>query len=276
MTSLEIFAQIQKKKSFLCVGLDTDINKIPDFLLNSPYPQFEFNKRIIDATHDFCVAYKPNIAFYESCGTQGWQCLDKTVTYIKESYPDIFVIADAKRGDIGNTSELYARAFFENMPCDAITVLPYMGSDSVTPYLKYKDKHVIVVALSSNPGAADFQFIGQQDMPLYIQVIIKSLSWTDNPDMLMFVAGATRAEMFKEIRKAAPDNFLLVPGIGHQGGSLKDVAENGMNDKCGLIVNASRNIIYAGTDEGFAEEAGTKAKEIQQEMQTLLAEGGII
>jgi len=267
MNKQELFEQIQKKGSFLCVGLDTDLSKIPAFLKKGDDPVFEFNKQIIDATVEYTVAYKPNLAFYECLGVKGWMALQKTVRYIKDNYPEIFLIADAKRGDIGNTSKMYAKAFFEDMDFDAVTVAPYMGEDSITPFLGYKGKWVVLLALTSNIGADDFQFLGTP--PLYQQVIKKAQFWA-TPDELMFVAGATRASMIKEIRELAPDNFLLVPGIGAQGGSLKEVAENGMNKNCGLLVNSSRAIIYADNTENFATVAREKARETQLEMKHLL------
>lgn len=267
MNKQELFGQIQKKGSFLCVGLDTDLDKIPAFLKDKEDPVFEFNKQIVDATAPYTVAYKPNLAFYECMGVKGWLSLQKTVEYIKNKYPELFLIADAKRGDIGNTSKMYAKAFFEDMDFDAVTVAPYMGEDSVTPFLGYKGKWVILLGLTSNSGADDFQFLGTP--PLYQQVIKKAQFWA-TPDELMFVAGATRASMIKEIRELAPDNFLLVPGIGAQGGSLKEVAENGMNKNCGLLVNSSRAIIYADKTENFAKVAAEKARETQLEMKKLL------
>jgi orotidine-5'-phosphate decarboxylase len=263
----KLFEQINKKQSFLCVGLDADLEKIPNYLKKQKDSIFEFNKQIVDATYKYTIAYKPNIAFYESHGIDGWKSLVKTAEYIKTNYPEILLIADAKRGDIGNTAKMYAKAFFEEMNFDAITVAPYMGEDSVTPFLGYKDKWVILLALTSNKGADDFQFLG--DTPLYQQVIKKSQSWA-SPDELMFVAGATRATLIEDIRKISPDNFLLVPGIGAQGGSLEDVAKYGLNKKCGLLVNSSRGIIYADSSEDFAKVAGEKAKELQIEMSRLL------
>lgn len=273
MNSDKLFSNIKKKKSFLCIGLDTDINKIPEFLLDNPDPVFEFNKQIIDATNQLVIAYKPNIAFYESSGASGWQSLEKTVDYTKNKYPDIFLIADAKRGDIGNTSKMYAKAFLDNLKFDAITVAPYMGEDSVTPFLSYPDKWVILLALTSNKGADDFQFFydSKKNEHLYEKVLKKSQTW-GNKDNMMYVIGATKAEMLKNIRKIVPEHFLLVPGIGAQGGSLSDVAKYGMNSKCGLIVNSSRGIIYADNSVKFAEKAREKAKEIQKEMEKLLDE----
>ncbi|WP_421978308.1 orotidine-5'-phosphate decarboxylase [Roseivirga seohaensis] len=269
MTRAELFGQIQKKNSFLCVGLDTDLNKIPKHLLNTEDPIFEFNKRIIDATAQYAVAYKPNIAFYEAYGVKGWQSLEKTIAYIPK---DIFILADAKRGDIGNTSKMYAKAFFENMNCDAITVAPYMGEDSVKPFLEFDNKWVILLALTSNVGGKDFQNLElTQGGELYEEVLRKSQEW-GTTDQLMYVVGATRAEALTNIRKIVPDHFLLVPGVGAQGGSLKDVAQYGMNNQCGLLVNSSRGIIYASQDENFAEVAEEKASELQLEMQQYLSE----
>eukprot|EP01029_Cantina_marsupialis_P031831 TRINITY_DN927_c0_g1_i10.p5 TRINITY_DN927_c0_g1~~TRINITY_DN927_c0_g1_i10.p5 ORF type:complete len:276 (-),score=77.51 TRINITY_DN927_c0_g1_i10:3180-4007(-) len=270
-----LFEQIKKKKSFLCVGLDSDVNKIPSHLMNSEDPVFEFNKAIVDATADVTVAYKPNIAFYECRGAAGWMSLEKTVNYIKENYPDIFLIADAKRGDIGNTSKMYASAFLENMPFDSITVAPYMGEDSVTPFLEYDNKWVILLALTSNKGAFDFQFFQEGEKKMFEKVLEKSQDWGSKENM-MYVVGATKAEMIGDIRKIAPDHFLLVPGVGAQGGSLQEVAKYGMNDSCGLLVNSSRGIIFADTTEKFAEVAAEKAKELQGEMELLLKEKSVL
>jgi orotidine-5'-phosphate decarboxylase len=267
MDKKALFEQIKKKQSFLCVGLDADINKIPKHILNTEDPLFEFNKAIVDATAGYCVAYKPNFAFFEAHGVKGWQALSKTSNYIKENYPEQFVIADAKRGDIGNTSKMYAKAVFEDMNFDAVTVAPYMGEDSITPFLGYKDKWVIVLALTSNKGADDFQFLGNP--PLHQQVIKKTQFWASS-DELMFVAGATRATMLKDIRELAPDNFLLVPGVGAQGGSLEEVAKYGMSKDCGLLVNSSRGIIYADDSENFATVAGQEAKKLNEQMAGLL------
>jgi orotidine-5'-phosphate decarboxylase len=275
MNQTILFENIVRKRSFLCVGLDSEIEKIPSFLLKELDPVFEFNKRIIDATHTYTIAYKPNVAFYECYGPKGWITLDSTVRYVKENYPDIFVIADAKRGDIGNTSKMYAKAFLENMPFDAITVAPYMGEDSVTPFLSYKDKWVVLLALTSNKGADDFQYHDEDGIKLFERVLSVSQKWGDINSM-MYVVGATRAEMLKDIRKIVPDHFLLVPGVGAQGGSLHDVARFGMNSKCGLIVNSSRGIIFADSTENFDKVAGEKAKEMQTEMQIYLAEHKLI
>nr|WP_319399926.1 orotidine-5'-phosphate decarboxylase [uncultured Carboxylicivirga sp.] len=275
MTSQELFENIKKKKSFLCVGLDTDINKIPRELLDTTDPIFAFNKQIIDATHEVTVAYKPNLAFYESLGVNGWNSLEKTVNYLKYNYPDIFIIADAKRGDIGNTSAMYAKAFFDHMEFDSVTVAPYMGEDSVKPFLTYVDKWVILLALTSNKGAADFQYMTENDEKLFERVIKKSAEW-GTEENLMYVVGATKAEMLADIRKLIPNHFLLVPGVGAQGGSLEEVAKNGMNSKCGLLVNSSRGIIYASNGSDFAEKAGEAAKEVQKDMEALLKEHGLI
>jgi orotidine-5'-phosphate decarboxylase len=264
-----LFEKVVKKHSFLCVGLDSEIEKIPSFLLKEKDPVFEFNKLIIDATHQYTVAYKPNVAFYECHGASGWNTLEATANYIKKNYPDIFLIADAKRGDIGNTSKMYAKAFLENMPFDAITVAPYMGEDSVTPFLSYKDKWVILLALTSNKGADNFQYHNEDGMKLFELVLSMSQKWgtTDN---MMYVVGATRAEMLKDIRKLVPDHFLLVPGVGAQGGSLAEVAKYGLNSKCGLLVNSSRGIIFADNTENFDKVAAEKAKEMQSEMECYL------
>ncbi|MDF2435647.1 MAG: orotidine 5-phosphate decarboxylase [Bacteroidota bacterium] len=265
MTRSELFENIKRKKSFLCIGLDTDITKIPAHLLSEADPVFEFNKQIIDATHDLCVSYKPNMAFYETQGVKGWISLEKTIRYLNDKYPDQFTIADAKRGDIGNTSKMYAKAFLENLDFDSITVAPYMGEDSVTPFLEYKNKWVILLALTSNSGSKDFQSQNLNELPLFKQVL-KSSSFWGNPDNMMYVVGATKAEMFSEIRKEVPDSFLLVPGVGAQGGSLKEVAKHGMNKQCGLLVNSSRGIIYAGSGPDFADKARVEAQKLQQEM----------
>ncbi|HBE42132.1 MAG TPA: orotidine-5'-phosphate decarboxylase [Bacteroidales bacterium] len=275
MNHLQLFNSIVKKKSFLCIGLDTDTAKIPSSVLNLENPVLEFNKRIIDVTHQYVVAYKPNVAFYESSGVQGWLTLEETVKYIRTNYPDIFVIADAKRGDIGNTSRMYAKAFFENMDCDAVTVAPYMGEDSVTPFLSYKDKWVILLALTSNKGADDFQYHTDDGIRLFERILTISQKW-GNTDNLMYVVGATRAEMLKDIRKIVPEHFLLVPGVGAQGGSLEEVAEYGMTNKCGLLVNSSRGIIFADNSENFDKVAGEKAREIKVEMEQYLTKNNLI
>lgn len=276
MNKSQLFEQIRKKESFLCVGLDTDIQKIPTFLLDTSDPQFYFNQRIIDATAAYTVAYKPNLAFYESNGLEGWNSLEKTVHYIRERYPEIFIIADAKRGDIGNTSAMYARTFFEKFDFDAVTIAPYMGEDSVTPFLGYKDKWVILLALTSNKGAFDFQFIAdQQGEKLFEKVLRTSQNWA-GAENVMYVVGATKAEELKGIRQIVPDHFLLVPGVGAQGGSLSEVSNFGLNNQCGLLVNSSRAILYASQGADFAEKAGEAAKETQIEMKNLLKEKNLI
>lgn len=276
MNKQQLFENIRKKESFLCVGLDTDIKKIPPHLLQEEDPVFAFNKAIIDATAEFCVAYKPNLAFYESLGVKGLAAFEKTVAYLKRQYPDQFIIADAKRGDIGNTSEMYARSFFDYMGVDAVTVAPYMGEDSVKPFLIYPEKWVILLALTSNKGSHDFQLTEDASGErLFEKVLRTSQTWATDEQM-MYVVGATQGKMFLDIRKYAPDHFLLVPGVGAQGGSLKEVAEYGMNDMCGLLVNSSRAIIYADKTEAFAEAAATEARKVQQEMGGYLAEKKII
>lgn len=276
MNKQQLFENIRKKESFLCVGLDTDIKKIPPHLLQEEDPVFAFNKAIIDATAEFCVAYKPNLAFYESLGVKGLAAFEKTVAYLKRQYPDQFIIADAKRGDIGNTSEMYARSFFDYMGVDAVTVAPYMGEDSVKPFLIYPEKWVILLALTSNKGSHDFQLTEDASGErLFEKVLRTSQTWATDEQM-MYVVGATQGKMFLDIRKYAPDHFLLVPGVGAQGGSLKEVAEYGMNDMCGLLVNSSRAIIYADKTETFAEAAATEARKVQQEMGGYLAEKKII
>jgi orotidine-5'-phosphate decarboxylase len=275
MNHTRLFENIVEKCSFLCVGLDSEIEKIPSFLLKGRDPQFEFNKRIIDATHKYAVAYKPNVAFYECYGAKGWTSLDLTVRYIKDNYPDIFVIADAKRGDIGNTSKMYAKAFLENMPFDAITVAPYMGEDSVTPFLSYNEKWVILLALTSNKGADDFQYHNEDGIKLFERVLSVSQKWGTVNNM-MYVIGATHAEMLKEIRQLVPEHFLLVPGVGAQGGSLQEVAKFGLNSKCGLLVNSSRGIIFADNSKNFDKIAGEKAQEIQVEMEIYLRKHKLI
>ena len=267
----ELTVEIVKKESFLCIGLDSDINKIPDFLLELEDPVFEFNKQIIDATNDLAIAYKPNIAFYESRGVEGWKSLETTISYLNENYPELMLIADAKRGDIGNTSKEYAKAYFDHMNFDAITVAPYMGRDSVEPFLDFNDHWVIVLGLTSNSGAFDFQFnwLTEENEYLYEKVISETIKW-GTKENTMFVVGATKSEHLKRIRKLIPDHFLLVPGVGVQGGSLDDVVRNGMNKNCGLIVNSSRGIIFAGNGKDFAEKARFKALELQQQMSTLL------
>jgi orotidine-5'-phosphate decarboxylase len=270
MTTQQLIDQIQFKKSFLCVGLDVDLTKIPKHLLETEDPIFEFNKAIIDATHDLAVSYKPNTAFYEAYGIQGWLSLEKTIRYINDNYPNIFTIADAKRGDIGNTSSMYAKAFFEDLNFDSVTVAPYMGKDSVEPFLAFEDKHTIMLALTSNEGAFDFQTLNVNGTELYKQVLETSKTWK-NSHNLMYVVGATKAEYFTEIRKIVPDSFLLVPGVGAQGGSLSEVCKYGMNANVGLLINSSRAIIYASNGVDFAEKARAEALLMQQEMQAILS-----
>jgi orotidine-5'-phosphate decarboxylase len=269
MTRAQLFDHIKQKSSYLCIGLDTDINKIPKHLLSEQDPVFEFNKQIIDATHQYCVAYKPNIAFYEALGPRGWESLQKTVEYMPK---DLFTIADAKRGDIGNTSSLYAKAFFEYLNFDSVTVAPYMGEDSVKPFF-YKDKWVILLAHTSNPGSSDFQLIESvvTGRKLYEEVITQSKQWA-SPDQLMYVVGATQAEKMESIRALAPDHFFLVPGIGAQGGDLRMVSEAGMNKQCGLLVNAARSILYASTEKDFGKQAEAEARKVRNEMEKYLAE----
>jgi orotidine-5'-phosphate decarboxylase len=275
MNSAELFARIREKRSFLCVGLDSESDKLPSSVLDKKDPVFEFNRRIIDATAEYTVAYKPNSAFYECNGARGWESLAKTAEYINENYPDIFIIADAKRGDIGNTSRMYAKAFLENMPFDAITVAPYMGEDSVLPFLSYPGKWVVILALTSNKGADDFQYHTGDGIKMFEKVLTVSSRW-GSTDNTMYVVGATRAEMLKDIRKRVPDHFLLVPGVGAQGGSLKEVAEFGLNSSCGLLVNSSRGIIFADKTDSFDKVAGLKAQEMQLEMETYLKEKNLI
>jgi len=278
MNKKQLFENIQRKKSFLCVGLDTDINKIPEFLFDDTDDNiFAFNKAIIDATADLCVAYKPNLAFYESLGIQGWEALERTVEYIREEYPDQFIIADAKRGDIGNTSAMYARTFFGNLDFDAVTVAPYMGEDSVTPFLSYEGKWVILLALTSNKGASDFQYMKDASTgeSLFEKVLKTSKEW-GNEDKLMYVVGATRADMLADIRNIIPESFLLVPGVGAQGGSLQEVAKYGLNSSCGLLVNSSRQIIYASSGKDFADAARSEAFKVQQEMEEILVSAKLI
>ncbi|MGL4994409.1 MAG: orotidine-5'-phosphate decarboxylase [Bacteroidales bacterium] len=270
MNKKQLFENIRKKGSFLCVGLDTDIEKIPQFLRDQEDPIFAFNKAIIDATADLCVAYKPNLAFYESLGVAGWVAFEKTVRYIKENYPDQFIIADAKRGDIGNTSEMYARSFFDHLDIDSVTVAPYMGEDSVKPFLIYPEKWVIVLALTSNKGSKDFQFMSDESGERLFEKVLRTTQNWATDDQMMYVVGATQGEMFADIRKVAPNHFLLVPGVGAQGGSLQDVVKFGMNSECGLLVNSSRQIIYADSTEAFAQAARKEASKLQQEMSSLL------
>ncbi len=267
MTREQLIEQIKAKQSFLCVGLDTDINRIPKHLLDSEDPMFEFNKAIIDATKDYCVAYKPNTAFYECHGPKGWETLKKTIDYIPDN---ILTIADAKRGDIGNTSKYYAETFFNYLGSDAVTVAPYMGEDSVTPFMGYENKWVILLALTSNKGALDFQFIADgNNEELFKKVLKKSQEW-GTPNNLMYVVGATRAEGIGEVRKLVPESFFLVPGVGAQGGSLEDVAKHGWNEDCGLLVNSSRGIIYASEGDDFASAARNSARNLQQQMSAVL------
>lgn len=276
MTRQELIQQIKQKESFLCVGLDTDAKKMPQCVFDLHDPIFEFNKAIIDATAPYCVAYKPNLAFYEAYGVKGMISFENTIKYIKENHPHHLIIADAKRGDIGNTSQMYARTFFEEYDVDALTVAPYMGEDSVTPFLGYEGKWVILLALTSNNGSHDFQLTADvQGERLFEKVLKKSQKWgtTDN---MMYVVGATQGQMFEDIRKVAPDHFLLVPGVGAQGGSLEEVCRYGMTKDCGLLVNSSRGIIYACSDDHYAEIAGNKARELQQQMAEELKKAGII
>ncbi len=271
MTAVQLFEHIQRKKSFLCVGLDTDITKLPKHLLTEEEPLFIFNKAIVDATAPYTVAYKPNLAFYEAHGSKGWRQLEKTVQYIREHYPDIFVIADAKRGDIGNTSQLYTEAFFKEMNVDAVTLSPYMGSETVLPFLQYDHKWAVILALTSNPSSADFELTEEagSGRKLFEKVIGLSSTW-GTADNTMYVVGATQASMLQDIRRIIPHHFLLVPGVGAQGGSLEEVAKYGMNQQCGLLVNSSRAIIFADASEQFANIAGQKSREMQQEMAQLL------
>lgn len=269
MTTEQLISEIKRKKSFLCVGLDVDIDKIPEFLLTEEDPIFSFNKAIIKATHQYAVAYKPNIAFYETYGIKGWQSLEKTINYLNENHPSIFTIADAKRGDIGNTSAMYAKAFLEVMDFDAVTVAPYMGRDSVEPFLNFEGKHTILLALTSNEGAFDFQTKKVSDNYLYEQVLETSKTWK-NSERLMYVVGATKAEYFGKIRKIVPNAFLLVPGVGAQGGSLQDVCRYGLTDDIGLLINSSRGIIYASKEKDFADAAAREAEKLQQQMQAIL------
>lgn len=272
----QLFHLILKKKSFLCVGLDTDLKKIPEHLKKEADPCFTFNKKIIDATLPFTVAYKPNLAFYEAQGTAGWESLKKTVSYLRNQSDDVFIIADAKRGDIGNTSGMYASAFFNELDVDAVTLSPYMGKDTVSPFLEYKNRWAVLLALTSNTSAADFQYFeNSKGQKLFEKVIETSKDWA-TIDQLMYVVGATKAEALKEIRNIIPEHFLLVPGVGAQGGSLSEVAKNGMNDHCGLLVNSSRGILYASSGSDFAEKAGEKAKALQQEMEILLRQNTLI
>lgn len=276
MNNATLFQHIKTKRSYLCVGLDSDLEKIPAHLKKLENPVFEFNRRIIDATAPYALAYKPNLAFYESRGEEGWQDLEKTARYIKKNYPDIFLIADAKRGDIGNTSKMYAKAFFETMNFDAITVAPYMGEDSLSPFLNFEEKYIIILALTSNQGASDFQyFTSKEGKPLFTEVIEKSKSWgtTDN---IMYVVGATKASLLVNIRETVPGHFLLVPGVGAQGGSLEEVAKYGMNKQCGLLVNASRSIIFASPGEDFDKKAAEECRNLQSIMENTLENADLL
>lgn len=271
MTTAQLVAQIHQKKSFLCIGLDVDLSKIPTHLLALEDPIFEFNKAIIDATHDLAVAYKPNIAFYEAYGLKGWTSLKKTIDYLNHNHPDLYTIADAKRGDIGNTATMYAKAFFDDLGFDSVTVAPYMGKDSVEPFLEFEDKQTILLALTSNAGAFDFQTLECQGKPMYQTVLETSKTWKNHHN-LMYVVGATKPEYFAEIRTIVPDSFLLVPGVGAQGGDLKAVCREGMNSHVGLLINSSRGIIYAGQQHDFAAQARVKALEMQGEMEVILTQ----
>ena len=277
MTRQLLFENIRRRKSFLCVGLDSDIRKLPKHLLeNEDDPVFAFNRAIIDATADVCVAYKPNLAFYECNGLAGWKSYERTIQYLHNHYPTHFIIADAKRGDIGNTSQMYARSFFEEQDVDAVTVAPYMGEDSVTPFLGYAGKWVVMLALTSNKGSLDFQLLEDKDGErLFEKVLRTSLGW-GNEDNMMYVVGATRGSLFEDVRRIVPRHFLLVPGVGAQGGSLEEVCRYGMNDACGLLVNSSRGIIFADSTERFADVAREKAAELQQQMENLLRERGLL
>lgn len=276
MKAEELFVNIQQKRSYLCIGLDTDYKKIPRILLDQEYPVFEFNKRIIDATADLAVAYKPNLAFYESLGAAGIMSLEMTITYLRKHHPDLFIIADAKRGDIGNTSRMYAHTYFNTLDCDAVTLSPYMGADSIKPFLEWDGKWIILLALTSNEGSSDFQQVELPgDQLFYEHVINTSASW-GTVDNTMFVVGATKAAMFAKIRTLIPEHFLLVPGIGQQGGSLEEVAKNGMNDQCGLLVNASRSILYADVTNRFEEAARQEAYRLQQQMEQTLKERALL
>lgn len=275
MNCRQLFENIISKRSFLCVGLDSECEKLPRSIKKFKDPVFEFNKRIIDATSPYAVAYKPNTAFYESRGIKGWKSLELTVLYIKEHYPDIFLIADAKRGDIGNTSRMYAKTFLADMPFDGITVVPYMGEDSVIPFLAYSDKWAVILALTSNKGADDFQYHNEDGIRLFERILTVSQKW-GNINNIMYVVGATRSDMLRDIRRIVPEHFLLIPGIGAQGGSLKEVASYGMNSRCGLLVNSSRSIIFSDNTGNFDKTAGEKAKELQDEMAKYLAEKNLI
>lgn len=273
MNRKQLIFEIKRKRSFLCIGLDTDLSKIPDHLLREEDPIFAFNKAIIDATHDLAVAYKPNLAFYELHGSKGWKSLEKTIEYIPK---ECFIIADAKRGDIGNTSDYYAKTFFETLPCDAVTVAPYMGEDSVSPFFNHPNKWVVLLALTSNKGALDFQFLKDEHGTPFFEHVLKTAAGWSTPEQLMFVVGATRAEAIGEVRKIVPDHFFLVPGVGAQGGSLQEVVTHGWNTDCGLLVNSSRGIIYASNGMDFAKKARLEAQKLQQEMHVLMQEKGFL
>jgi orotidine-5'-phosphate decarboxylase len=276
MTQSQLIAQIKKKQSFLCVGLDADLDKLPRHIAEGPEPLFHFCRKIIDATAPFAVAYKPNIAFFEAYGIEGWQALEKTISYLNTNYPEVFTIADAKRGDIGNTATRYAKAFFEQLAFDAITVAPYMGKDSVEPFLAFENNYTILLALTSNQGAQDFQYHTQDGERLFETVLQRSQSWSGAKERLFYVVGATQAEALTDIRKQVPDAFLLVPGVGAQGGSLDAVAHYGLNDQCGLLVNSSRGIIYASQGEDFESAAKDAAEELQLQMKKWLTKKGIV
>ena len=276
MTKEELFENIRRKKSFLCIGLDTDVRKIPQFLLSEDDPIFAFNKRIIDATAHLCVAYKPNLAFYESMGSFGILAFEKTIEYLRQQYPDQFIIADAKRGDIGNTSDMYARSFFEHLKVDALTVAPYMGSDSVLPFLKYTHHWVILLALTSNEGAEDFQLTKTEDGDALFELVLKKSPAWGGSDQLMYVVGATKASMLERVRAIVPDSFLLIPGVGSQNGSLEEVALHGLNNQCGLLVNASRSIIYADNTEAFASGAAAEAEKLRHQMADILIKNKLV
>lgn len=276
MNRNDLFGHIRRKRSFLCVGLDTDMRKIPACLQGRNDAVFAFNKAIIDATADLCIAYKPNLAFYESFGLAGWQAFEATVRYIRTHYPDHLIIADAKRGDIGNTSEMYARSFFEHLDIQAVTVAPYMGEDSVKPFLSYEGRWVVLLGLTSNKGSHDFQFTADASGERLFERVMRIAQTWATPDNMMFVVGATQGRLFQDVRRIVPNHFLLVPGVGAQGGSLSDVARYGMNDACGLIVNSSRQIIYADGSERFAAAAREQAAAVQREMATLLKEKGLL
>ncbi|NOY36251.1 MAG: orotidine-5'-phosphate decarboxylase [Chlorobi bacterium] len=277
MDASTLFQKIKEKESFLCIGLDTDHHRIPEHLQYMEDPVFAFNRKIIEATHKYTVAYKPNLAFYEALGSFGWKALEKTIAFIRQTDPSLMVIADAKRGDIGNTSKMYARTFFDHLGCDAVTLSPYMGRDTVMPFLEYEDKWVILLALTSNTSAEDFQFFRNevQGLALYEKVLLEASKW-DHADRIMFVVGATKAERFAAVREIVPDHFLLVPGVGAQGGSLSAVARYGMNNRCGLLVNSSRGIIFASDGEDFASAAAAKARQLRDEMALLLKTRGLI